>query len=192
LDWTGLLHQIRERRAKLSRVLIISEKPTAAKRVAEALSQHESLSEIKKGRVSYYDFKRGKDTLVVAYALGHLYDLRQTEKGWTYPRLETEWVPKYEVVKKATGIKPIIRLIKRLAKEADEFVVATDYDIEGSLIGYLAVKYACRTDPANAKRMIFSSLTAKDLENAYENMSRPFEFHMIEAGQARHEVDWLY
>ncbi len=172
--------------------MIISEKPTAAKRIAEALSQHESLSEIKKGRVSYYEFKRGKDTLVVAYALGHLYDLRQTEKGWTYPRLETEWVPKYEVVKKAIGIKPIIRLIRRLAKETDEFVVATDYDIEGSLIGYLAVKYACGTDPANAKRMIFSSLTTKDLENAYENMSPTLEFPMIEAGQARHEVDWLY
>jgi DNA topoisomerase-1 len=172
--------------------LIISEKPTAAKRIAEALNQQGSLGEVKKGRVSYYEFKRGKDTLVVAYALGHLYDLRQTEKGWTYPRLETEWVPKYKVVKKATGIKPIIRLIKRLAKEADEFVVATDFDIEGSLIGYLTVKYACGTDPANAKRMIFSSLTAKDLESAYENMSPTLEFPLIEAGKVRHEVDWLY
>ncbi|NOR38206.1 MAG: DNA topoisomerase I [Candidatus Thorarchaeota archaeon] len=172
--------------------MIISEKPTAAKRIAEALSQQGSLGEVKKGRVSYYEFKRGKDTLVVAYALGHLYDLRQTEKGWTYPRLETEWVPKYEVVKKATGIKPIIKLIKRLAKEADEFVVATDFDIEGSLIGYLTVKYACGTDPANAKRMIFSSLTAKDLESAYENMSPMLEFPLIEAGKVRHEVDWLY
>ncbi len=192
LDWTDPFSQIRERRAKLSRVLIISEKPTAAKRIAEALSQQESLSEVKKGRVSYYEFKRGKDTLIVAYALGHLYDLRQIEKGWTYPRLETEWVPKYEVVKKATATKPIIRLIKKLAKDADEFVVATDYDIEGSLIGYLTVKYACGADPANAKRMIFSSLTTKDLENAYENMSLTLEFPIIEAGQVRHEVDWLY
>ncbi|MFW9799388.1 MAG: DNA topoisomerase I [Candidatus Thorarchaeota archaeon] len=181
-----------ERRHRLSRVLIISEKPTAARRIAEALDQDGSPMEIKKRKVSYYECKRGGDTLLVVYALGHLFELRQTEKGWTYPRLSTEWVPRYEVNKKATDIKPIISLIRNMSKGVDRFVVATDYDIEGSLIGYLTLKHACRTDPKKAKRMVFSTLTKAELGTAYENMTPTLDFPMIEAGHARHEMDWLY
>ncbi|MFQ5832754.1 MAG: DNA topoisomerase I [Candidatus Thorarchaeota archaeon] len=181
-----------ERRHRLSRILIISEKPTAARRIAEALDQDGSPVEIKKRKVSYYECRRNGDTLLVVYALGHLFELRQTEKGWTYPRLSTEWVPKYEVSKKATDIKPIINLIRKISKDVDHFVVATDYDIEGSLIGYLTLKHACRADPKQAKRMVFSTLTRTELGTAYENMTPTLDFPMIEAGHARHEMDWLY
>jgi len=181
-----------KRRDRLSRVLIISEKPTAARRIAEALDEHSTPDEIKSGRVSYYECEKDGDTLLVAYALGHLFELKQTEKGWKYPRLSTEWVPKYEVDKKAAETKPIISLIKRISKDVDQFVVATDYDIEGSLIGYLTLKYACRADPSQAARMVFSTLTGNELRHAYVSRASTLDFPMIEAGHARHEVDWLY
>lgn len=171
--------------------MLVTEKPTAAKKIAVALDDSKSPREVKKGRTSYFECKCGNDDLVVVYALGHLFELMQTEKGWTYPRLENEWVPKYEVDKKATNIKPIIALIKGLSKNIDMFVVATDYDIEGSLIGYLTLLYACKTDPSNAKRMRFSSLTESELRNAFDNLHE-LDFPLIESGQIRHEVDWLY
>ncbi|MFW9845428.1 MAG: DNA topoisomerase I [Candidatus Thorarchaeota archaeon] len=177
---------------QLSKVLIISEKPTAARRIAQALDENGFLNEVKKRGASYYECTRNGDSLIVVYALGHLFELRQTEKGWKYPRLSTEWVPKYEVDKKATGIKPIIRLIGSLSKDVDQYVVATDLDIEGSLIGYLALVYGCRADASKAKRMVFSTLTKAELESAYENLSPTLNFPMIEAGAARHEIDWLY
>ncbi|MFW9886552.1 MAG: DNA topoisomerase I [Candidatus Thorarchaeota archaeon] len=176
----------------MSRVLIISEKPTAAKRIAQALDESGSPKEVKQRGASYFECNRTGDNLIVVYALGHLFELRQTEKGWKYPRLAAEWVPRYEVDKKATGIKPIIRLIKNLSKDMDKYVIATDFDIEGSLIGYLTLVYACKTDAGKAKRMIFSTLTKAELERAYDNMSDTLDFPMIEAGAARHEVDWLY
>ncbi len=172
--------------------LVIAEKPTAAKRIAEALDENSNPSEIKKRGVSYFECVRNECTLLVVYALGNLFELKQTEKGWTYPRLEVEWVPKYEVVKKATNVKPIINLIKGLSKDIDTFVVATDYDIEGSLIGFLTLKYACKTDPKKARRMIFSNLTKAELQTSYENISPELDFPLIEAGWFRHEVDWLY
>jgi DNA topoisomerase-1 len=172
--------------------LIISEKPTAAKRIAQALDEKGAPGEVKKRGASYFECHRNENNLVVVYALGHLFELRQTEKGWKYPRLSAEWVPRYEVDKKATGIKPIIRLIKNLSKDIDQYVIATDFDIEGSLIGYLTLVYACRADVGKAKRMIFSTLTKAELERAYEHMSDTLDFPMIEAGAARHEVDWLY
>jgi DNA topoisomerase-1 len=173
--------------------MIITEKPTAAKRIASALDDNQSPQEVKKRSASYFECKRGTDELVVVYALGHLFELKQTVKGWTYPRLETEWVPKYEVEKKkTTQIKPIINLIRRLSKDIDSFVVATDFDIEGSLIGYLTLKYACRTDPKSAYRMFFSALTDNEVQSAYDTMSDELDFPMIESGQVRHEIDWLF
>jgi len=171
--------------------MLVTEKPTAARKIAFALDDSRSPQEIKRGKTSYFECKRGNDELVVVYALGHLFELQQTEKGWTYPRLENEWVPKYQVDKKATYIKPIIALIKRLSKNIDKFVVATDYDIEGSLIGYLTLLYACKTDPNNAARMRFSSLTENELGHAFDNMDT-LDFPLIESSQVRHEVDWLY
>ncbi len=176
----------------LSNIMVISEKPTAAKKLAAALDENGSPREIKKRGASYFECTRGGDTLTVVYALGHLFELKQTVKGWTYPRLETEWVPKYEVEKKATNIKPIISLIKRLAKQADDFVIATDYDIEGSLIGYLTLKYACNADPHKANRMVFSTLTDQELQNSFDNARPSLDFPMIDSGLVRHEVDWLY
>ncbi len=172
--------------------MIITEKPTAAKRIASALDDNQAPTEIKKRGASYFECTRGIDELIVVYALGHLFELKQTEKGWTYPRLETDWVPKYEVDKKAAQTKPIINLIRRLSKDVDTFVVATDFDIEGSLIGYLTLKYACKTNPNVAHRMVFSALTDNDVQQAYDEMADRLDFPMIESGQVRHEVDWLF
>ncbi|MFW9843831.1 MAG: DNA topoisomerase, partial [Candidatus Thorarchaeota archaeon] len=171
--------------------MLVTEKPTAARKIAFALDDSRTPQEIKKGKNSYFECKRGNDELVVVYALGHLFELQQTEKGWTYPRLENQWVPKYEVDKKATKIKSIIALIKNLSKTVDKFVVATDYDIEGSLIGYLTLLYACKTDPNKAARMRFSSLTENEIGHAFDNMNN-LDFPLIDSGQVRHEVDWLY
>ena len=176
----------------MSRVMVITEKPTAAKRISHALDEDKTPREVKKRGASYFECKRGDDDLIVVYALGHLFELKQTEKGWTYPRMETSWVPRYEVEKKATQTKPIINLIKTLAKDVNTFVVATDYDIEGSLIGYLTLTRACKANPNNAHRMFFSALTDVEIQNAYDNMSGTLDFLMIEAGQVRHEIDWLY
>lgn len=172
--------------------MVISEKPTAARKIATALDEQGTPKEVKRGKVSYFECSRGDDSLIVVYALGHLYEIKQTEKGWKYPRMDMEWVPKYEVNKKASDIKKIIQLISRLSKEVNQFVVATDYDIEGSLIGYLTLKYACKADPDHAKRMLFSTLTMSELQNAFDNASPTLDFPMIEAGQVRHEIDWLY
>jgi DNA topoisomerase-1 len=172
--------------------MVISEKPTAARKIAEALDDQGTPTEIKKRKASYYECKNGNNILIVVYALGHLFELRQTEKGWTYPRLETEWVPKHEVVKKAQDTKYIINLIKKLAKDVNGFIVATDYDMEGSLIGYMTLKHACGADPKTAERMFFSSLTKTDLVEAYENRASSLDFSMIDVGCARHQIDWLY
>ena len=64
--------------------------------------------------------------------------------------------------------------------------------IEGSLIGYFILKYACGKKDASAKRMKFSTLMKNELEQAYEEPLPHLDFNLIESGRTRHEVDWLY
>jgi len=46
-------------------------------------------------------------------------------------------------------------------KNEDNIIIATDYDIEGELIGYNILRYALNKE--NANRMIFSAITYKEL-----------------------------
>jgi DNA topoisomerase-1 len=79
-----------------------------------------------------------------------------------------------------------------LARDADAFIDACDYDIEGSIIGYYILKYACGNKENVSKRMKYSTLTDEELEKSYAELLPHLDFALIEAGRARHEVDWLY
>ena len=79
-----------------------------------------------------------------------------------------------------------------MAKEAGAFVNACDFDVEGSLIGYMILKHACAGADVVAKRMKFSALTQEELRHAYDHALPQLDFPFVNAGLCRHEVDWLY
>ena len=171
--------------------LIIAEKPAAAERIAEALDRNGAPRRLREGRVSYFEAERERTILVVP-ALGHLYTVAQSEgKKSDYPVFDFSWQPRYLVEKKAQWSKAWIETFSHLALDADLFVDACDYDIEGSLIGYSILEYAC--GKANvARRMKYSTLTKVELEEGYKHLLPRLEFGLIEAGKIRHEIDWLY
>ena len=109
-----------------------------------------------------------------------------------YPIFDFEWVPRHEAERDAKEIKDWIEAISTLSKEADEFILATDYDIEGATLGYTILKYACGGKEKEAKRMKFSTLTVSELKRSYENLLESIEFPMIEAGICRHLLDAIY
>jgi len=169
--------------------LIITEKPNASKMVAAALANGKPIKENMNG-VPYYKITRGNRDIVVACAVGHLYGLAEKEKkGWIFPVFDIEWKPAAEISKKSDFSKKYLTVIKKLAKEADEFTVATDYDQEGSVIGKNVITIACKQKDAN--RMKFSTLTKDDLIEAYENKSKHLDWAQAEAGDARHHLDWI-
>jgi len=67
-----------------------------------------------------------------------------------------------------------------------------DYDVEGSLIGYTILRYARQGADSKAQRMKFSTMTEKELQSAYKTLSPYLDIPLVEAGRARHELDWLY
>ncbi len=146
--------------------LIITEKPDAANRIASALDATGKAKRMQENGVPYYMAKKGGDIVVVP-ALGHLYTVAAEKKGRAeYPVFDFHWVPRYLAERKAARIRTWLKVISKLAENADTFIDACDYDIEGSIIGYSILKYACGNKENTAKRMKYSTLTKEELETS--------------------------
>src|SRR3989338_5477723 len=169
--------------------LIITEKPAAANKIAEALADGKPIKE-NLGGVPYYKLTHGKKDIVVSCAVGHLYGLAEkVKKGWIYPVFDIEWKPVSEIVKRSAFTKKYLNAIKKLAKDANEFTVATDFDQEGEVIGLNIVRYLCKRNDAN--RMKFSTLTKDELREAYNKKTKHLDWGQAESGEARHYLDWM-
>lgn len=169
--------------------LIVTEKPAAALKIAEALADGKPIKENYQG-VPYYDITHGKKDIVVACAVGHLYGLTEkVKKGWIFPVFDIEWKPVSETTKNFAFTKKYLNTIKKLAKNANEFTVATDYDQEGEVIGLNVIRFACNQKDAN--RMKFSTLTKDELRESYKNKNKHLDWGQAEAGETRHSLDWI-
>jgi len=174
------------------RILVVTEKPSSAKRIAEALADNGS--EVGRvGEVTYYIARKGNNELIVVPALGHLYSIVQAGGGWTYPVYEMRWVPVHQAVKGHSRARAHIEAFTRLGRGASSYVSACDYDNEGSLIAYNVLKYAVGDNAlSRSSRMLYSTLTKDDLNRSWENRLDTLDYTVIAAGKARHETDWLY
>jgi DNA topoisomerase-1 len=172
--------------------LIITEKPDAAQRIASALDLKGKAKKMEDNGVPYYVAERDKPIIVVP-AIGHLYTVAEERSGRNYyPVFSFKWVPRYMAERGAKQIRVWLETISKLAENADTYIDACDYDIEGSIIGYCILRYACGGKDDIAKRMKYSTLTKGELEKAYAELLPKLDFALIEAGRTRHEVDWLY
>ena len=172
--------------------LIVTEKPDAANRIAMALDTDGKAKKIVDSGVPYYQAYRNGD-LVVVPAIGHLYTVASKEKAKRdYPVFDYHWVPRYLAERGASKIRVWLNVIAKLAENAEEFVDACDFDIEGSIIGYCILKYACGSKEKTAKRMKYSTLTTEELQESYAHLLPHLDFALVEAGLTRHEIDWLY
>jgi DNA topoisomerase I len=169
--------------------LIIAEKPSAALKISQALGNAEKNVYMRK--IPYYELTKDKKKIYVVCAVGHLYNLVEREKkGWIYPVFDIKWDEAHKISKGSAFTKNYLALIKKLAKECDEFIVATDYDVEGEVIGYNIVKYACKKK--DAERMKFSTTTKEDLLEAYENREKHIDIGQAMAGDTRHHLDHFF
>ncbi|MBS7656696.1 DNA topoisomerase I [Candidatus Bathyarchaeota archaeon] len=174
-------------------VLILCEKPSTAERVAKALDENGKPRKNETNGVPHYEAYRAGKRLTVVAALGHLYTVapKVTDRN-VYPVFEFEWVPRYVAERDAKDTRTWIEVISTLSKDADEFILATDYDIEGATLGYTILKYACGEKDKEAKRMKFSTLTTDELKKSYAEIIEHIEFPIVEAGVCRHFLDAMY
>ena len=166
--------------------LIITEKPQAALKISSALGK--SIKRNFHG-VPYYELTKNGQEIVVACTVGHLLTLKQNVFGSHFPIFDINWIPNYLAIKK-DFTKKYYNTLSKLAKDAGSLTVATDYDVEGEVIGLNAVRFICGQKDAN--RMKFSTLTPTELNKSYENKSPTINWGQAIAGETRHYLDWFY
>lgn len=121
------------------------------------------------------------DDYVVIGTAGHIMDLNKKELSINLENFE----PIYELHENKMDI---INNIKKILKKVDTVYIATDYDREGEAIGY-NVKTHFKIK--NAHRIIFNSITKKDILNAIENPTK-LEMNIVYAQQTRRIIDRLF
>lgn len=169
--------------------LIITEKPQAAQKIASALADSGTLHQIKEGKVSYYELSNNNQKIVVANAVGHLFNLDYVKGQKGYPIFDLVWQPAYDK-KSASFTKPYFNVLKKLSKRASDYIIATDYDVEGEVIGWNVLRFIC--NQSTAKRMKYSTLTSTDLKKSYSSLMPELDWGQAYAGETRHILDWLY
>ncbi|MHA1155271.1 MAG: hypothetical protein ACTSQK_04110, partial [Candidatus Heimdallarchaeota archaeon] len=80
--------------------LCISEKPTAAKRIATALDERGKPKKLPVprnfGKIPVWESIRNGDRIVTIPALGHLYStVEDSAGGWHNPAFSYKWTPSY-------------------------------------------------------------------------------------------------
>jgi len=169
-------------------MLIIAEKPSVARKISSFLSNNKYKTIKFSKYIYYYYFNlEGKNVYIVP-SIGHLFTLSDLDKKYGYPTFNYRWIPSY-FEDRIIAKKYYIEMFSKFKNE-DNIIIATDYDIEGELIGYNILRYALNKE--NANRMIFSAITYKDILRAFNNRKESLNFGYIYAGETRHIIDWLY
>lgn len=170
--------------------VIICEKPSSAEKIAKALSSG-AKKKVYNKKVKYWELTRDSKDITVVSGVGHLYSLIPKDSKYKVS-FNLHWVPSYEASKSSSFTKNYLNAIKKVAKGADSYIHACDYDVEGTLIGYNALRFACGEESLNkSSRMKFSTLTKKDIIDAYENRI-DIDMHQVDNGIARHILDYYF
>jgi DNA topoisomerase-1 len=171
--------------------LIISEKEIAAKRIASILSRGTAKrGNIARTPVHRYTDDAGQEVAVVGLQ-GHVFNL-------DYPSKLNNWfsVSPRDLIAvppvKVEEAPHIVAALRQLAREADEVVIATDYDREGELIGVEALAVVLEENPkVKVRRSRFSALTPEEVLQAFNN---PVEVDhaLASAGETRQVIDLVW
>ncbi|MER5175659.1 MAG: DNA topoisomerase I [Candidatus Nitrosocosmicus sp.] len=183
-----------------SYTIIVCEKPSAAKRIADALtnSLNQNKNEIKSS--SFFpviDTKGHK--YIVSFALGHLYGLSDSlSNSKIYPILDPHWIPLSQKKTQDSKFKSlsfkidkIIKEISHLSKNASGFINACDYDQEGEVIAYNILEIACQNKYLKSQRAKFSTLTNEEIRKSFDNLLKPNK-KLADAGLSRHMIDFIF
>ena len=124
----------------------------------------------------------GKNYKVVA-SKGHIRDLPKSSFGITVDE-NGVFIPKYSIPR---DVNPIVKELKKLAKDAETIYIATDEDREGEAIGY-HIAMAIKKEPQSLPRIVFHEITKTAIQHALDNPRR-LDMDSINAQQARRLLD---
>ncbi len=180
--------------------LIVTEKNNSAKKIAEILGGNPSSD--KTFKVPYYTWSDADGEHMAIGLKGHVLGPTFPEGYSSWQKTDLHDLIDAQLIKEPTD-KNVVKAIEKVAKQADELVIATDFDREGELIGLEALerilesnpKLGSREDADNGTLKIprarYSALTKEEIERAFTNLDE-LSFPLANAGAARQDIDLLW
>lgn len=175
--------------------VIIAEKPSVAKNIAEAVAS-------KSKRDGYFE----GSSYIVTWAFGHLLELLDSKDydekmaGWRmdyFPFIPAEFLYKIKSDPKDKSqvdfgaqkqISTIRALIER--EDVDGVISACDYDREGQIIGDIILNYL--TVNKKVERLLLNEWTPEEVENGLAKLIPNTEMEPLrDAGISRQWADWV-
>ncbi len=181
--------------------LIVTEKNNSAKKIAEALSNGSNGSD-KTFKVPFYTWSDADGEHMTIGLKGHVLGPAFPEGYSNWQKTDLHDLIDAELIKEPTD-KNVVKAIKKVAKEADELVIATDFDREGELIGLEALEEMLDSNPdlgsregtADGSLVIqrarYSALTKEEIERAFNELDT-LSYPLANAGAARQDIDLLW
>lgn len=165
--------------------LVIAEKPSVAKSIADVL-----------GALDRQDGYFEGGGYLVSWCVGHLIELAEPEsygdqwKKWTYESLPVNpehW--QYEIKEDTKEQYDVLYSLLHDSR-VDEVVCATDAGREGELIFRLVYNMASCYKPM--KRLWISSMEESAIREGFENLKPGSDYeHLYHSALCRQEADWL-
>jgi DNA topoisomerase I len=195
--------------------LIVTEKNNSAKKIAEILSGGSAKADAAY-KVPFYTWTDSGGEQMAVGLKGHMMGVAFPEGYSNWQGTDLHDLIDAELVPEPTD-KNVVRAIRKLAKGADEVVIATDFDREGELIGLEALQQILEVNPRVAgdgdraasavvedgdatallehrpaiKRARYSALTKDEIERAFSELDE-LSYDLAYAGAARQDIDLIW
>src|ERR1700712_475994 len=184
--------------------LIVTEKNSSAKKIAEVLGAPSGGPKSDAAyKIPFYTWTdpEGNEEMTVGLK-GHVLGPAFPEGYSNWQKTDLHDLIDAELIKEPTD-KNVVKAIKKLAKEADELVIATDFDREGELIGLEALEEMLDSNPElgnregtadgslEIKRARYSALTKEEIDRAFNELDT-LSYPLANAGAARQDIDLLW
>jgi DNA topoisomerase-1 len=185
--------------------LIVTEKNNSAKKIAEILSGGSAKADAAY-KVPFYTWSDGSGDQMAIGLKGHVVNPAFPEGYSNWQETDLHSLIDAELVKEPTD-KNVVKAIRKVAKDADAIVIATDYDREGELIGLEALEQIVDANPAvvngdgatrdvlavrpRIERARYSALTKDEIERAFGDID-DLSYDLAYAGATRQDIDLIW
>src|SRR5881396_3736619 len=169
------------------RRLVLAEKFSAARRLAQILSQGKTETVRAEG-FSYFQFSRAGDHVIIFPLRGHVVEIDYPAEAHDWKDTDLDVLIDMEPIRHESP--PALHdTLRRLAEGTDGVVLATDYDREGELIGVEALETLRGQRPdLPARRARFSAMSPSEVRRAFETLTEP-DWALAQAAAARQRID---